>query len=142
MLPYVQALYIEVYMCIIKHTCEASSSHSLNSITSSCKRPEHCFQRWKTPASFPDCVGNKTGNCIEFDPPEDRVDWCIEAQRRGTQCQTLTPTSQASSTRRKVDCPRHRKPRGPSDKKDDKGGTGGSSGGSLTSGAPSVKVGA
>lgn len=98
-----------------------------------------CYQRHKTPVSYPDCVGKSSGNCTKFDPEHDRVDWCPPAQRRGTRCPVLTPTSQASSTKRKMNCPNHKNGQNLAPKKDDEGPSG-SSGGSLT--ASSVKVGA
>ena len=68
-----------------------------------------CWQRWKTPAKFPDCKGKSQGNCIEFEPARDHIQWCVSAEQRNNICNPVTPTSQGSSTRRGHDCPAHRK---------------------------------
>lgn len=67
-----------------------------------------CWQRWKTPVKFPDCKGKSQGNCIEFDPPNDHIQWCVEAEKRGSMCNPVTPTSQGSSTKCGHNCPAHR----------------------------------
>ncbi|OJJ42429.1 hypothetical protein ASPZODRAFT_137242 [Penicilliopsis zonata CBS 506.65] len=67
-----------------------------------------CWVRRKTPAFFPDCTGKATGECENNDPVEDHIQWCEAAVQRGTDCDPATPTTQTSSTRRKVNCPRHR----------------------------------
>lgn len=67
-----------------------------------------CWQRRKTPAKFPDCKGKDQNNCIEFDPTHDHIQWCIPAEQRGSVCETVTPTTETSSTKRKRNCPAHR----------------------------------
>ncbi|RAL01432.1 uncharacterized protein BO80DRAFT_380796 [Aspergillus ibericus CBS 121593] len=97
-----------------------------------------CWQRRKTPAKFPDCKGKSQGNCILFDPTENHVKWCVEADQRGSACPNPVITTQTSSTRRKVDCPRHRtqipKPDDPTPGPGNAGG-GGSLGQSVIVGA-------
>ncbi|KAL4811679.1 hypothetical protein BDW67DRAFT_171502 [Aspergillus spinulosporus] len=68
-----------------------------------------CWQLWKTPARFPDCQGKSQGNCISFDPTHDHIQWCEPAEKRGSICDPVTPTSRGSSTKRNQDCPAHRK---------------------------------
>ncbi|OJD12950.1 hypothetical protein AJ78_06538 [Emergomyces pasteurianus Ep9510] len=99
-----------------------------------------CWQMRKTPARFPDCTGKAQGNCINFDPTEDYVKWCDPARARNSQCEHLTPTSQASSTKRRVNCPRHRAIAQPPPKKDDEGAAGG--GNALAQQQHGIKVGA
>jgi hypothetical protein len=87
----------------------------------------------KTPARFPDCTGRSQGNCINFDPVEDHIKWCVLAEQRGSQCANPIQTSQASSTKRNMNCPQHRNKPDPSPKAADRdSGAGGSSGGSRS----------
>lgn len=77
------------------------------------------------------------------DIPEDRIDWCTDADARGSPCDNPTPTSKASSRGyvARNDCPdcRSGKPKPPSDpKKDDDAGTGG--GASTTSTGITVRA--
>merc|ERR1711879_1069881 len=67
-----------------------------------------CFARYKTPARFPDCKGKTEGNCMLFEPTKDHIQWCEKAEERGSICDPVTPTTQTSSTKRKLSCPQHR----------------------------------
>lgn len=96
-----------------------------------------CWQRYKTVARWPDCAGG-VGPCSTHDPDRDYVQWCPQAEESDTQCEPLTQTSQASSTRRKTNCPNHRNQAKPPPRDNGKGagGTGGS--GSMTATSPGV----
>ncbi|OCK95162.1 uncharacterized protein K441DRAFT_705318 [Cenococcum geophilum 1.58] len=89
-----------------------------------------CWQRNKTPARWPDCAGG-VGPCSTHDPDHNFVQWCPDADARGSPCENPTPTSQASSTKRKMNCPNHRNQAKPSSGNDDQG-SGAGSYGSLT----------
>ncbi|KAG5294789.1 hypothetical protein I7I48_11458 [Histoplasma ohiense] len=96
-----------------------------------------CWQMRKTPATFPDCRGKSQGNCILFDPVEDHIQWCVPAVQRGSHCESPIPTTQASSTRRKANCPKHRDRSSPTLDSTEQGGPGpaGSGGGIVKVGA-------
>jgi len=66
---------------------------------------------------------------------------CRPAEERGTQCQSPTPTSQGSSTKRKKNCKNHTKaaPRG-KDGDEGAGGGGGESGSTLGTTQQAVSV--
>ncbi|KMU75149.1 hypothetical protein CIHG_09752 [Coccidioides immitis H538.4] len=98
--------------------------------------PEMCFQMRKTPARWPDCTGG-IGPCSTHEPDHDYIQWCKPAEQRGSQCESPTPTSQASSTKRKRNCPNHRSQGKP---KSDEGDAG--AGGGSVSQPHGVKVGA
>lgn len=91
-----------------------------------------CFQRRKTPARFPDCKGGAEP-CSTHDPDHDYVEQCDDAIARGQECDNPTQTSEASSTKRKRDCPKHRDqkklPKPLSKPKRDGEGGGGAAGG-------------
>lgn len=77
--------------------------------------------------------------CKHYAPdiPEERIDWCTEADTRGSPCPNPKPTSKASSRgyATRNDCPdcRSSKTKPPPDpKKDDDAGAGGA--GSATTG--------
>ncbi|KAL4993876.1 hypothetical protein BDV10DRAFT_177933 [Aspergillus recurvatus] len=72
-----------------------------------------CWQMRKTLVKFPDCKGRTQGDCINFDPVEDYIQWCMSADQRGSVCDSPAPTTQSSSTRRGINCPRHRGNTGP-----------------------------
>jgi hypothetical protein len=68
---------------------------------------EMCWKRYKTPACWPNCTGG-VGPCSTHDPDHDYVQPCPDAVARGNPCENLTPTSQASSTKRNTNCPNHK----------------------------------
>ncbi|KAL2835937.1 hypothetical protein BJY01DRAFT_252251 [Aspergillus pseudoustus] len=74
-----------------------------------------CWSIHKTRARFPDCTEKSLKNCLNYDPAEDAILWCILAEQRGHLCPQIIPTSQGASTKRRMNCPRHRKrlPAGP-----------------------------
>ncbi|KAL3435036.1 hypothetical protein BDV09DRAFT_168432 [Aspergillus tetrazonus] len=86
-----------------------------------------CYQRHKTPVSYPLCSGKKKGGCTTHDPERDYVEPCKDARTRGWNCPNPTPTSQGSSTKR-GDCPNHRRKISPPPEKDDDETTGSSGG--------------
>lgn len=72
------------------------------------ERSDMCWYMRKTPARFPSCKGKPENNCINFDPFGDYFQWCMPAEQRGRQCEVPIISTQASSTKRGKDCPRHR----------------------------------
>lgn len=98
-----------------------------------------CWHMRKTPARFPNCQGRSQRNCINFDPDEDYIKWCIPAEQRGNQCETTIPTTQTSSTKRGINCPRHRTKPNPTSEEGSGGDNSGGGGDGLVSGQD-VKV--
>ncbi|KAK2736822.1 hypothetical protein FQN55_001411 [Onygenales sp. PD_40] len=100
-----------------------------------------CYQLRKTPARFPNCKGKSQGNCILFEPEEDYVEWCGPARERGSQCSSLTGTSQGAATKRHLNCRKHRDGSNPNPGPDrdgtDEGSGPGGDGGSGTAGSAS-----
>ncbi|KAL3487904.1 hypothetical protein BJX62DRAFT_240628 [Aspergillus germanicus] len=68
-----------------------------------------CWSVHKTYARFPDCTEKSLKECLNYDPAEDHILWCILAEQRGYLCPHIIPTSQGSSTKRRMNCPRHRR---------------------------------
>ncbi|KAF2255819.1 hypothetical protein BU26DRAFT_512773 [Trematosphaeria pertusa] len=62
------------------------------------------WKRFKTAARCPDC--EKKGNAN--DPCSTHIHWCEEADKRGSPCAEPIQTSQGSSTKRHMNCPKHR----------------------------------
>ncbi|KXL49034.1 hypothetical protein M433DRAFT_159043 [Acidomyces richmondensis BFW] len=69
-----------------------------------------CWKRFKTAARWPDCdkKGNANDPCSTHDPDHDHIQWCEEADMRGSPCAEPIATSQGSSTKRHMNCPKHR----------------------------------
>ena len=92
---------------------------------------EMCWQRYKTPARWPNCTGG-VGPCSTHDPDHDYVQPCPDAVARGSPCENLTPTSQASSTKRNTNCPNHKnQPKPPPGNGNQGAGGAGSSGSAI-----------
>ncbi|KZF26147.1 hypothetical protein L228DRAFT_242568, partial [Xylona heveae TC161] len=68
-----------------------------------------CYKRWKTPVNYPDCTGPRN-ECTKFEPDHDHVQQCDARRGSTSYCDPITQTSQGSSTRRKINCPKHRLP--------------------------------
>ncbi|KAL4935375.1 hypothetical protein BDV06DRAFT_217474 [Aspergillus oleicola] len=96
-----------------------------------------CYQRYKTPVSYPLCSGKKKGGCTTHDPDRDYVEPCKDARARGWNCPNPIPTSQGSSTKR-GDCPNHRRKISPPPKKDDEEPT--ASSGGMQSSSTAIKA--
>ncbi|KAL5340625.1 hypothetical protein BJX70DRAFT_360768 [Aspergillus crustosus] len=47
--------------------------------------------------------------CLNFDPVNNHIRWCVLAEQRGMMCSWITPTSQGAATKRRMNCPRHRR---------------------------------
>ena len=83
------------------------SPHSVRLSLKTSKVCRMCYQRFKTRARFPDCTGG-SGPCSTYDPEHDHIQPCRAAETRGRNCNNPSVISQASSTRRNVNCPKHR----------------------------------
>ncbi|KAL3463644.1 hypothetical protein BJX64DRAFT_287116 [Aspergillus heterothallicus] len=67
-----------------------------------------CWVTHRTRARFPDCTEKYTKQCLNYDPIEDHILWCVLAEQRGFLCTNIISTSQGASTKRRMNCPRHR----------------------------------
>lgn len=104
--------------------------------------PQMCWQMRKIPARWPDCNKSGGGSCSTHEPDRDYVKKCDAKLHTNTQCNPLVPTTQGSSTRRKMNCPNHRpKSKSQPNAGSQQGGNSGS-GSSMSTYAPGLKVGA
>jgi hypothetical protein len=98
-----------------------------------------CFYRNKSPARWPDCTGG-VGPCSTHDPDHDFVQWCPDAVTRGGPCENPTSTSQASSTKRKMNYLNYRNQPKPPPGSRNQGARGAKDNGSLAAQRPGVRV--
>ncbi len=67
-----------------------------------------CYKIHATHTRFPHCTQKYTRDCLLLDPEQDYIQWCGRAEERGRICAVVVSTSMGSSTKRRVNCPRHR----------------------------------